>query len=335
LSNLNSWSDQVKVAMVSAHVSPLNEASDPQGAHVARLSAALCRHGHDVTVYSRWDDQNMPKRVRADHGYEVVHVPAGPATRLADEDALPHIGAFTSFLLHEWATVPPDVVHGHLWMSGMVSVLGGRRIRVPAVQTFHSLTAVAGRHSAGDTGPEERGKVEVLVGKEVAHVAALNSKEMFELIKAGVHRSKISVVPGGVDIDAFTPEGSRARRDRMYRVVTAGPLLPHQSIDAVITTLSKVDGAELVITGPRIADDCTRIPRPKDCGNVLSSSEQGSCSPAMWSARRCPLCCDRPTLSSAHRRTSRPVRSCSRRWHAVFRSSPPRSVHSPMSSWTV
>lgn len=210
----------MKIAMVSAHASPLYEA---RNAHVAGLSAALRRHGHDVTVYPRRDDP--------------------PLT-----DSLAHTGAFISFLLQEWAASPPDVVHGHAWMSGMVSVLGGRRVRVPVVQTFHSL-AVEQRHRAADTEPEERGRIEVLVGKEAAHVAAASSAEMAELIRAGVGRAKISVVPGGVDVDRFTPEGPEAGRGRPYRVVTTAPLLSYREIEAVITAFSGLDDAELVIAG--------------------------------------------------------------------------------------
>lgn len=236
----------MKIAMVSAHASPLDVARGP---HVAGLSSALSRHGHDVTVYTRWDDLDLPSRVRAGRGYEVVHVPAGPATPLADEHALDHLGAFTSFLLQEWAAAPPDVVHGHGWMSGMVSVLGGRRVRVPVVQTFHSLEAVERRHGVSDTGPEERGKIEALVGKEAAHVAAAGSAEMAELIRAGVDRAKISVIPSGVDIDAFTPDESPAQRAQPYRVLTTATLLPYRDIETIITALSSVDDAELVVAG--------------------------------------------------------------------------------------
>jgi glycosyltransferase involved in cell wall biosynthesis len=238
----------MKIAMVSAHPSLLDEARGP---HIAGLSSALSRHGHDVTVYTRRDDPDVPSRVRTDRGYEVVHVPAGPATPLADP--LSHTGAFISFLLQEWAASPPDVVHGHGWMSGMVSVLGGRRVRVPVVQTFHSLAAVGQRRRGSDAGRDERGRIEVLVGKEAAHIAAASSAEMAELIRAGVDRAKISVVPSGVDIDRFTPEGAAAGRGRLYRVVTTASLLPHRDIKAVITAFSGLDDAELVIAG-RLAD---------------------------------------------------------------------------------
>jgi glycosyltransferase involved in cell wall biosynthesis len=179
----------------------------------------------------------------------VVHVSAGPATPLEDEDSLPHTGDFISFLLQEWAASPPDVVRGHGWMPGMVGVLGGRRVRVPVVQTFHSLAAVERRHRVSDTGPEERSRIEVLVGKEAAHVAAASSDEMAELIKAGVDRVKISVVPDGIDIEVFTPEGPQAGRNQLFRVVTTAPLLPYRDVEAVITAFSSLDDAELVIAG--------------------------------------------------------------------------------------
>lgn len=236
----------MKIAMVSAHASPFDEA---RGQHIAGLSSALHRQGHDVTVYTRRDDPHLPSRVRTDRGYEVVHVPAGPATPLADEDSLLHTGAFISFLLQEWTASPPDVAHGHGWMSGMVSVLGGGRIRVPVVQTFHSLAAVERRRRVSDTGPEERGRIEVLVAREATHVAAASSDEMAELIRAGVDRAKISVVSGGVDINRFTPEGPQAGRDQLFRVITTAQSLPYRDVEAVITAFSSLDEAELVIAG--------------------------------------------------------------------------------------
>jgi glycosyltransferase involved in cell wall biosynthesis len=155
------------------------------------------------------------------------------------------MGDFASFLLREWAVSQPDVVHGHRWMSGLVSALGGRRVRVPVVQTFHSLAGAAKHHR----GPAERGKIEALVAKEAAHVVATSSSEAFALAAAGVVRRKISVVTSGVDLDAFTPDGPLAHRDQKYRVVVVGSLPSQGNIDAMFTALSRVDGAELVITG--------------------------------------------------------------------------------------
>ncbi len=237
----------MKIAMVSVHASPLGQAPGPIGAHVAGLSAELRRQGHEVVVYCRWEDPDLPERVRTDDGYDVVHVSAGPPRSLADGDVLPHLGEFTSFLLRQWAAAPPHVVHGHGWMSGVVSVLGGRRIRVPVVQAFHSLPLGA-RRPGGGTGPAERARIEALVGKEAAHVVAASAGEAFALASAGVRRTRISVVSSGVDTDLFIPENSPARREKPSLVLVAGPP-SREAVEGVLVTLSRVDDAELMITG--------------------------------------------------------------------------------------
>ena len=75
----------MKVAMVSEHASPLavldGSSADGQNVHIAELSAAISRHGHDVTVYTRRRDKETPERVNTPQGYTVVHVTAGPPTR--------------------------------------------------------------------------------------------------------------------------------------------------------------------------------------------------------------------------------------------------------------
>ncbi len=48
-----------------------------QNVAVAELSAALARRGHDVVVYTRRDDPDLPERVDTEQGYAVVHLPAG------------------------------------------------------------------------------------------------------------------------------------------------------------------------------------------------------------------------------------------------------------------
>lgn len=271
----------MKIAMVAAH---------PNAAHVPGLAAALCRHGHDVTVYRRWDDPNKPQQMRADHGYDIVHVPAGPRTPLSDDEALPHMGDFTSFLLHQWSLSTPDVVHAHRWMSGMTSVLGARRFQAPVVQTFHSLAA-HDQHRPGHRCPAERGKIEVLVAKEAAHIIATSSSESFTLARAGIERARISVVPSGVDIDAFTPDGPQAGRTRPYRVVVAAPPPSRRDIDAILTTLSRAGDAELVLTGLPAPDDLparaqklgvtlTGPVAPTAMPPLLRSSDAVVCAPA-------------------------------------------------------
>lgn len=236
--------------MVSEHASPLaalgGADAGGQNVHVAALAAALVRRGHEVTVYTRRDGR-LPCRVGTPDGYEVVHVPAGPATRLPKDDLLPHMTEFARFLRQDWS---PDVVHSHFWMSGLASVLATRGTRVPVVHTYHALGTVKRRHQgAGDTSPPERIAVERLVGREVTAVAATCDDEVHELTGMGLWRSKITVVPCGVDTQAFATTGPVAERTAARRIVSVGRLVPRKGFDDLIAALPYVPGTELVIAG--------------------------------------------------------------------------------------
>ena len=244
----------MKIAMVSEHASPLAVLGEVdaggQNLHVAELSAALARQGHDVTVYTRRDGPGQRGRVRAPGGYHVVHVPAGPAEYVPKDALLPHMTQFGRFLAAAWARDVPDVVHAHFWMSGLAALLATRGTGVPVVQTFHALGAVKKRHQgSADTSPPERVRLERLIGKTAARVAATCTDEVFELARMGVPRARMSVAPCGVDLDLFTPEGTVAPRNGMHRIVSVGRLVPRKGFATVIAALSVVPGAELLIAG--------------------------------------------------------------------------------------
>jgi glycosyltransferase involved in cell wall biosynthesis len=240
--------------MVSEHASPLavlgGVDAGGQNVHVAELSAALTRAGHLVTVYTRKDRRGQDRYVDTHAGYRVVHVPAGPATPVPKDELVPHMGEFANFLEAEWLRDPPDVVHAHFWMSGLASVLAAKAPGVPVVQTFHALGAVKRRfQGAADTSPPQRIGIERALAGRVARVAATCSDEMFELSRMGVPRTRMSIVPCGVDLRRFSPTGRRVSERRTHRLVTVGRLVPRKGFDVVIEALRGVAHTELVIAG--------------------------------------------------------------------------------------
>jgi glycosyltransferase involved in cell wall biosynthesis len=244
----------MRIAMVSEHASPLAALGEVdaggQNVHVAELSSALAKHGHRVTVYTRRDDPELPERVRTERGFDVVHVPAGPPVRLPKDELLPHMGDFARYVEQRWREEPPDVAHSHFWMSGLATILAAKKVDVPVVHTYHALGVVKRRHQgADDTSPPNRISIEKLIGMEATRIAATCTDEVFELIGMGVPRSHISVVPCGVDVQAFTPYGKSAPRGRTPRIVSVGRLLPRKGFDIVITALRALPGVELVIVG--------------------------------------------------------------------------------------
>lgn len=244
----------MKIAMVSEHASPLAALggvdAGGQNVHVAELSAALSRRGHQVTVYTRRDDPDLPDHVDTAQGYTVVHVPAGPAEHLPKDELLQYMGPFARFLDADWDLHRPDAVHAHFWMSGIAAQLAAHHLKLPAVQTFHALGVVKRRHQgADDTSPPERLKLEAMVAREATWVTATCTDEVFELMRMGRSRSRISVVPCGVDVDLFTPGGPLASRGARHRIVTVGRFVPRKGFDVLIRALPAVPKTELVVVG--------------------------------------------------------------------------------------
>ncbi|RSM88598.1 glycosyltransferase family 1 protein [Kibdelosporangium aridum] len=244
----------MRIAMVSEHASPLAALGEVdaggQNLHVAELSAALCRNGHEVTVFTRRDAPNLPAEVVTPQGYRVVHLDAGPARSVAKDDLLPHMGKFATDLRRHLRMSSTDVVHTHFWMSGLASLLATRDLDLPVVQTFHALGTVKRRYQGkADTSPPERIAIERMIGQQAAKVVATCTDERYELIRMGVPRSQIDVVPCGVDLDEFTPTGRTAKRRHKRRIVTVGRLVPRKGFETVIAALALLPQTELVIAG--------------------------------------------------------------------------------------
>ncbi|PRX48609.1 glycosyltransferase involved in cell wall biosynthesis [Prauserella shujinwangii] len=244
----------MRISMVSEHASPLAALGEVdaggQNVHVAELSAGLARLGHDVTVYTRRDDPGLPDEVGTPGGYRVVHVPAGPPRYVPKDELLPHMGTFADHLERMWGGDRPDLVHAHFWMSGLASVLAARAHALPVVQTFHALGVVKRRYQGDDdTSPHERVRLERMVGRHATRVAATCSDEVFELARMGVPRARMSVVPCGVDLGLFTPDGPRAPRRHRHRIVSVGRLVPRKGFDVAIAALAALPETELVIAG--------------------------------------------------------------------------------------
>jgi glycosyltransferase involved in cell wall biosynthesis len=243
----------MKIAMVSEHASPLaalgGADAGGQNVHVLELSSVLADMGHQVTVWTRRDDDALPATVPARPGVVVRHVDAGPARPVPKDDLVPYLPAFTRALEDAWSADPPDIVHGHFWMSGMVA-LAAAAARIPVVQTFHALGSVKRRHQgADDTSPDGRVRAELAVARQVDRVLATCTDEVFELARMGAPRRRMTIVPCGVDTTTFTPDGPTIPRGNRPRLVSLGRLVRRKGVDEVIEAMRRLPAAELVIAG--------------------------------------------------------------------------------------
>jgi glycosyltransferase involved in cell wall biosynthesis len=92
--------------------------------------------------------------------------------------------------------------------------------------------------------------VERALVRRVDRVLATCSDEVFELIRLGADGRRIGVVPCGVDLALFRPDGPReARRSAGPRLVTVGRLVERKGVADAIAALRALPDAELVVAG--------------------------------------------------------------------------------------
>ncbi|MGC4876849.1 glycosyltransferase [Micromonospora sp. DT43] len=243
----------MRVGLVCAHTSSYRHADGPPVGtrqHIARVAAELAGRGHDVRIYERRDDPGLPAMAEVD-GYQVHRVPVGPATALPTAGLIPHVTEFGRWLTDEWSGAwRPEVVHGHYWIGGLAAAHAVRETDIPVVQTFHSLGVEQLRHLGGEyDGPGERIPLERALTRAVDIAVAQCNDEVDELTRMGLQRTSVAMVPAGVDIAQFHPDGEAAPREQRARILSVGGLSPGHGQDDLIRAMRLVGDAELVIAG--------------------------------------------------------------------------------------
>jgi glycosyltransferase involved in cell wall biosynthesis len=257
----------MRIAMISEHASPLaalgGTDAGGQNTHVAELSAALAEQGHEVRIYTRRDSPELPTVVPMGERVQVVHVPVGPAAQIPKDDLLPFMGEFGQWLIRDWrdGDWTPTVAHAHFWMSGLAAVTAARQCRIPVVQTYHALGSVKRRHQgAADTSPAQRIGYERTLGRVVDRVVVQCQDEIRELVRLGVPRSQLSLVPSGVNSERFSPDGPIMPRDPdRSRILSVSRLVERKGLSDVVQAMRYVPDAECVVIGgppaAQLADD--------------------------------------------------------------------------------
>jgi glycosyltransferase involved in cell wall biosynthesis len=241
--------------MVSEHASPLavlgGVDAGGQNVHVAALATELARRGDDVVVHTRRDDPDLPRCVPLAPRVAVDHVDAGPPCEVPKDELAPYMGAFADDLRAQWSETRPDIVHAHFWMSALAALDAAGDLGIPVVQTFHALGVVKRRHQgAKDTSPPQRIEAERDIARRSDRVVATCTDEVFELVRLGADRQRISVVPCGVDVARFTPDGPREpRRPGRHRLVAACRLVERKGLGDAIAALAQLPDVELHVAG--------------------------------------------------------------------------------------
>ncbi|MER7169289.1 glycosyltransferase [Micromonospora sp. NPDC000207] len=248
----------MRVGLVCAHAGPFPHLDGPAVGthqHIARVAAELAARGHDVRVYERREEPGSAESTQVD-GYLLERVPVGPTAPTATAALVGHVPEFGRWLSERWSGAwRPDVVHGHYWIGGLAAATAVRDTDIPVVQTFHSLGVEQLRHlGRGYDGPGERIPLERALTRAVDIAVAQCNDEVDELTRMGLQRASVAMVPAGVDVERFHPDGEAAPRDQRSRILSVGGLSAGHGQEDLIRAMRLVGDVELVIAGGPPAD---------------------------------------------------------------------------------
>ncbi|HVE91648.1 MAG TPA: glycosyltransferase [Actinomycetota bacterium] len=254
-----------RIAVLSMHTSPLEQpgSGDSGGlnVYVRKVAAEMARRNVHSDIYTRRTSPDEPEVTTLAQGVRVISVTAGPQ-RPVHKDRLPRLvkrfAAEVERLSAGFGSY--ELVHAHYWLSGVAGIHLKRSWKIPMAVSFHTLARVKDGASPQDSlEPLFRKRGEDRVVRSADRVVAATPMERDQLVDLyGCDPARIMIVPPGVDLDLFHPDGREESRRRMGfgphpTVVFVGRLQPlkgpHVALGALARLRHMVPDARLVIAG--------------------------------------------------------------------------------------
>ncbi len=202
-----------RIAMLSAHTSPLDQPGDGDAGgmnvYVLELSRQLASRGVEVEIFTRATSRHQQPVDDPEPGIRVHHVAAGPFEGLEKNDLPSQLCSFVRDVLRAEVERDPghfDLVHSHYWLSGQVGTVARERWGVPLVHTMHTMAKVKNAQLAEGDSPEPIGRVygEEEIVRLADQLIANTSEERRELIDLyDADPDRVAVVHPGVDLEVF------------------------------------------------------------------------------------------------------------------------------------
>jgi D-inositol-3-phosphate glycosyltransferase len=231
--------------------------------YIRELGAAMAEHGVDVVVYTRHSDEHTDEVVEVTPGFRVVHIPAGPATRLPVRHLAAYVGEFAEGTVGwiDQSGEPYDIIHSHYWLSGWAGVLLKEKLGLPLANSFHTLGRI--KDLTRRPGEQPEGVLRTLTEEEVIArsdcVVASTPYEFDDLLEHyNADPARLCTSPPGIRHELFKP-GNRTEA-RSWTGLNGHPILlfvgriqPLKGVDVAIAALARLqpaaDPAHLVVIG--------------------------------------------------------------------------------------
>lgn len=291
----------MRVAMLSVHSSPLAKLGGKEAGgmnvYVRELARELGSRGVPVDIFTRSQDRAAPTVETIACGVRVVNLHTGPAAPYDKNWVLTYLPEFVSRVrcFADGEDLSYDVIHSHYWLSGEAALRLRRSWGVPVAHMFHTLGAMKNSvaRSKDETESGRRIAIERRLMHEVDAVVAATPLDRAQMVwNYGADAERIRVVPCGVDLRRFQPQGQAAARAGLglpadeTLLLCVGRMEPLKGMDALIRALALLRAAG----GPGAA----RL-------RVLLVGGEGEGRPQQWNAEQRRLDALRRELGVADR----------------------------------
>lgn len=229
-------------------------------AHVRALIQAWASEGHDVVVFASDVGSGETKNAR------VIPIPlpavaAGTGFQKKDRvfRALRHLWnnvAVEETLLKFLPTLRPDLLYERYSPFGVAGAHIAKRLGIPHLLEVNAPLAWEGKEYRRQALQEAADFLEAEAFASCSRIVAVSHELKEMLAGSGVPASKVVVVPNGVDVDLFRPEGqvipARSAGDETIVIGFVGSLKPWHGIDLLAEAFEKLganERLELLVVG--------------------------------------------------------------------------------------
>lgn len=255
---------RLRIAMVSVHSSPLGElgSQDTGGmsVYIRELACELARTGHYVDIYTSIKNRKQNRELILSDHVRLIYLHIGGNGHVPKGSLYPYLPGFFESLENYRTLNGPDydLIHSHYWLSGRVGTWAKHCWNVPHIMTFHT-TGMAKRVSCSD---ERESQLRLVIEKKLAHecdrIIAPTERERALLNRYyAVPRTKIGLVPCGVDLETFRILSKEVARKQMGLqkcgpvILYVGRFAPVKGIDRLMAAMTHMrkKGVKLIIAG--------------------------------------------------------------------------------------
>jgi D-inositol-3-phosphate glycosyltransferase len=238
----------LKIAVLSMHTCPLAPLggweTGGMNVYMRELGRALAARGARLDIFTRRQASDVADVVEYAPGARVIHIDAGPHRHVDKYDILDYLPDFACGIQRFRALTGAsyDLIHSHYWLSGRLGLLFADRWGVPMVSTFHTLAQLKNRVAETAAEREQAVRYEIerrtMAGSD--RIVALTAVDRQQMLRHYGQQAPIVVIPGGVDLERFSPRPKAVARGRLG-------LRPEQKVVLFVGRIQRLKGLEVLL----------------------------------------------------------------------------------------